>query len=1062
MASKRHLESLDPVIFNKLPRLETGPTTSFPTSLCKSSPVPDPGSKDHFNYKGSYFACPLQSPDGPEQPLARWSPAAPYLHYGPGASSHPVPAEGPLMSCLLYRSESLGTGLQPPGAEKDKESMMREVLMAREKWTSLPPALGHPFPVKKPVAVNKAAPLAVPKPVYRAPACFLDPRMALPLGHQAESLQQRPGDEDQALATTTPANHALHPGEHRSSTGLHKKGPHSNPSLPPLHPSLALPTKEKLGSPVAFSYYAAFDKYRAPPATPFLEAGCPTAHSQRKVPEVPSLSPDPWPKLQPPASSPGYQERPPASYPLPLHKAALLYHPPAPPLEAQTSTYKGIGFVGSGEPFPGSYLKPQAPRSYFPTPLDTYVPRAAGASTVASPPTKSVASPRDNEPLQQAGCSMSPGFAFSPRDVAVFGTSFTGTEPSCEQHRAESPWQRGAAKPNSAFQPICIPEKVPRGPGGVTETFSKGEGSWVKPSQGEQELPYPERRKGASPAPRKSPGGGPPSPIIVGKGDTCKVKEAAKELISPSSSTTPQQRLKDQRDGKVSPSSPPMPVINNVFSLAPYRDYLEGTDSSAQVPLCREHLRRDTPPQNMGGSQKPAALRDVSVVSSLLPSGTAGSQALKTGSSAVQNQGESSSRRVSEKPKLVPQDLVSQEGSPGGVASDEPAPKDIVLDLSLKKRLVKASKPQGPIGCTEGSPDGEVAEEEKESPGEKMEEAEGAKPQVLPLLLEVHSVDKSNFQSSATFMFKKYKILRSCLPSTVPPSQASSPPALQPSPPPVAPSSSTPTPQPRTPPVSPPASSPTAPQPGPQPGPSAPPAARPAPQQPPLPPAHCAPAEESILLPGQCEIPAAQISSGHYFTTLHTSLCNIISCSVSRSSPELLQEWLKKAEVVEELGERAKSPPKPKNGSRIPEPQKPSKGREIWLAFQNVAALLTNLLSQMETFMFARKCPFPHVVRAGAVFIPIHVVKEKLFPKLPGVFVDQVLQEHKVELRPTTLSEERHLRDLELKSCTSRMLKLLALKQLPDIYPDLLNLHWHDSIRQQLGSSSQAGQHLSK
>ncbi|KFW62405.1 Uncharacterized protein C15orf39, partial [Pygoscelis adeliae] len=179
-------------------------------------------------------------------------------------------------------------------------------------------------------------------------------------------------------------------------------------------------------------------------------------------------------------------------------------------------------------------------------------------------------------------------------------------------------------------------------------------------------------------------------------------------------------------------------------------------------------------------------------------------------------------------------------------------------------------------------------------------------------------------------------------------------------------------------------------------------------------------------------------SAGQYFATLHTSLCDIISCSVSRSSPELLREWLKKAEPAEELGEMPKSPPKPKNGSKIPEPQKPTKGKEIWLAFQDVAALLTNLLSQLETFMFARKCPFPHVVRAGAVFIPIHVVKEKLFPKLAGASVDQVLQEHKVELRPTTLSEERHLRDLELKSCTSRMLKLLALKQLPDIYPDLL------------------------
>lgn len=218
-----------------------------------------------------------------------------------------------------------------------------------------------------------------------------------------------------------------------------------------------------------------------------------------------------------------------------------------------------------------------------------------------------------------------------------------------------------------------------------------------------------------------------------------------------------------------------------------------------------------------------------------------------------------------------------------------------------------------------------------------------------------------------------------------------------------------------------------------------------------------------MSLPGPCAGPAPHASAGQYFTTLHTWLCDVLSCSVARSSPELLREWLKKVEPAEEHGEAVpKSPLKAKNGSRVPEHHKATKGKEIWLAFQDVAALLANLLSQLETFMFARKCPFPHVVRAGAVFIPIHVVKEKLFPKLPGVSVDQVLQEHKVELRPTTLSEERHLRDLELKSCTSRMLKLLALKQLPDIYPDLLNLHWHNSIKQQLGSSSQAGKNPSK
>ncbi|KAM6119452.1 uncharacterized protein C15orf39 homolog isoform 2-T3 [Pterocles gutturalis] len=1042
MASKRHLESLDPVIFNKLPRLETEPTTSFPASLCKSSPVP--GSENHFNYKGSYFTYPLQSPDGPEQPPARWSPAATYLPYSSGGQ--PVPAEGMLGTCLLYRPQ--GSGLQPPSTDKGKDSLMRDLLMERDKWSSPPPALGHPFPVKKPVAVAKAAPLAVPKPVYRPPACFMDPRVALPLGHRGESLQQQPGDSDWALPPA--ATHPVPPSEPHGGTGLLKRGPHPDPSLPPLHPSLALPAKEKTDSPVAFyPYYATFEKYRGPPSTPFLEASCPATHSQRKVPEVPRVSPDPWHKFQHPAASPVYRERPPPCYPhphypLPLHKAPLLYHPPAPPAEAQPSTYKGFGFAGSREPFPSPYLKPQAPRSYFPGPSDPYVPRAAG--TVASPPPKPAAVPRDAEPPRQSGYLPSPGFAFSPGDPPVFGTPFSGTEPGCQPQRVESPQRRGTARHGSAFHPVCPPEKVPRGCGGLAETFPKGDGGWVKASRGEQEPPYPAKRR-ASPAPQETLHSGPPAPIVAGKGDDCKAKDAAKELAPPSPATSPPAGLKDPRDGEVSPSSPPMPVINNVFSLAPYRDYLEGTEGSAQVPFCREHLQGDTPPQNLGGNRDSVALRDISATSSLPPTGTAANRALKMGSSMVQSQGENCSGKVPEKIKLVPQDAGSQGGSPGGVRSEDLAPKDVVLDLSLKKRLVKAGESWGPVGHTEGTPDGEDMEE-KESLGEQVRVGKGAQPWAQPLLLEVGSGDKSNFQSSATFIFKKFKILRSLQPSTMPPQHVGSPHAPQPSPPLTAPSSS------GTPPASPLASSP----PAPQPSASAPQGACPAPPPEPRP----APAEESVLPPGPCEPPTLPGSPGQYFATLHTSLCGVISCSVARSPPELLREWLKVAEPAEELGEVPKSPPKPKNGSRIPEAQKATRGKEIWLAFQDVAALLANLLSQLETFMFSRKCPFPHVVRAGAVFIPIHVVKEKLFPRLPTASVDQVLQEHRVELRPTTLSEEKHLRDLELRSCTSRMLKLLALKQLPDIYPDLLNLHWHHSIRQQLGSSSPAGQHPSK
>ncbi|XP_064245607.1 uncharacterized protein C15orf39 homolog [Passer domesticus] len=324
-------------------------------------------------------------------------------------------------------------------------------------------------------------------------------------------------------------------------------------------------------------------------------------------------------------------------------------------------------------------------------------------------------------------------------------------------------------------------------------------------------------RKNSSLAPQDTPCGGP------GEGNACKVKDPARELIRLSPSVTPIKGLEELRDTKASSSSPPMPVIHNVFSLAPYQEYLEKAKGTDPILFCKNHQWEDSSPQNTGGSQEPAALRDVSVVSSL-----------RLGTDAVQSQEESCYRSIPKKPKPVPQELESQEGR---VGTEEPPPKEIVL------------------------------------------------------------------------------------------------------------------------------------------------------------------------------------------------------------------------------GEMAKSLPSPKNGSKAASPQQASNGKEIWLAFQDVAALLSKLLSQLKTFTSA--CPFPHVVRAGAIFIPIHVVKEKLFPKLPGSFVDQVLQKHKVELRPTTLSEEKHLRELELKSCTSRMLKLLAIKRLPEIYPDLLNLHWHSSIQQQLGCGTHRREHNS-
>ncbi|XP_062440029.1 uncharacterized protein C15orf39 homolog [Rhea pennata] len=1105
MAGKRHPEPLDPVIFNKLPRLEPEPGLGLPGSLCTASPVPPAGPESPCDYKGSYFACPLPSHDSAE-PLARWSPAAAYL---PCAGGRP----GALLSCLLYRreAESPGARPRPPSAEKGQDSLARELLLARESWASQlrpwdPPAPGHPFAVKKPVAVHQAgcAALAVPKPVYGAPVCYAEPRTPLALAAPAESPQTTLGDADWALPAAAPAGHR-----------------------PPR------------GGPAAFPpYYAALEKLWPPAGAPLLRAGPPPAarHPGKGVSEVSAGGPsqDAWSQLRAP-HSPACRERPPgccpqAPYALPVPGPALLYHPQAPALEKQAIAlpslpggYRGFGFPASAEPLPSTYLKPQAPRSYLGGPSESPAPRAAGSSAAPSPPRAAAALPREAEPRRRAATYQldfpppSPGFAFGPPGAAPYGTCFAGEglgagRAAAPRGAPESSRGKVVARHNSAFQPVCALDKLPRGSERPLETFPKGERGYsldfcpaAKPTAWEQDPPYLEKRRssltlgesahgtqGAPKAPPAAPivADSPVSHQRLGKGEGPKARDAARELVPSSRVAPPEGGLKDPQSGEISPSSPPMPVINKVFSLAPYRDYLEGSEGSADVPFSKDHPKVDAPLRSVGNSlgskdsfrslSEPAAVKDTPETPGVPPAGKEAGQALQAGSSVVvqgcklmAGEGGGCYRRAPEnhKPRLLPCDRLAksnpgpQDGSlsgPGRAGGREPAADEVVLDLSLKKRLVKPVETKGPAGHPKGTSKGEDAAGEKEEPPRKVETGEGAKAQALPLLIEVGSGDKSNFQSSATFMFKKYKISKSLPPGSVPPRQAAGPPAVQPSPPPAAPSGSVPAPR--------------SPHASPQPcSPPVPPALHANPQpstsvlqvacldlklsdisKPLLPSAPEAPralGEDNVSLPGHCESPAQQTSASQYFTALHASLCNVISCSVSGSSPELLQEWLKRAEPEEELREMPKSPPKPKNGSRLSEPQKPTKGKEIWLAFKDVAALLSKLLSQLETFMFTRKCPFPHVVRAGAIFIPIHVVKEKLFPKLQGASVDQVLQEHKVELRPTTLSEEKLLRDLELKSCTSRMLKLLALKQLPDIYPDLLNLHWHDSVKQQLGGA---------
>ncbi|KAI4880837.1 hypothetical protein NFI96_010994 [Prochilodus magdalenae] len=178
----------------------------------------------------------------------------------------------------------------------------------------------------------------------------------------------------------------------------------------------------------------------------------------------------------------------------------------------------------------------------------------------------------------------------------------------------------------------------------------------------------------------------------------------------------------------------------------------------------------------------------------------------------------------------------------------------------------------------------------------------------------------------------------------------------------------------------------------------------------------------------------------HQFMEFHQSLCRLISTCVSESSHRELWEWLSSLKLD-------CPPAKAQKVSGL----LGSKARKVWLRGEETVTSLQKVLGQFENYVRTRECPFPHVIRAGAVFIPMLVVKEVLFPQVQGTFIDQVLQEHKVELRPTTLSEERHLTQLHRRAFSSKLRRLLSLKHLPDVYPDILNLLYYDSTCKFLG-----------
>ncbi|KAJ8344477.1 hypothetical protein SKAU_G00318060 [Synaphobranchus kaupii] len=187
----------------------------------------------------------------------------------------------------------------------------------------------------------------------------------------------------------------------------------------------------------------------------------------------------------------------------------------------------------------------------------------------------------------------------------------------------------------------------------------------------------------------------------------------------------------------------------------------------------------------------------------------------------------------------------------------------------------------------------------------------------------------------------------------------------------------------------------------------------------------------------------------HRFMEMHQSLFRLISASVSRAPEQELRAWLTNLEPQVATSSAAKAPPVTGLLGAM--------AKQAWLRCGDTAAALSLVVGRLEDYAANQQCPFPHVIRAGTLFIPMLVVKEYLFPQVLGALIDRVLQEHHVELRPTTLSEERHLMQLQRRACSSKLRRLLSLKHLPDIYPDVLNLYYHACVSKRLDSTSPAG-----
>ncbi|KAK6317670.1 hypothetical protein J4Q44_G00109610 [Coregonus suidteri] len=123
-----------------------------------------------------------------------------------------------------------------------------------------------------------------------------------------------------------------------------------------------------------------------------------------------------------------------------------------------------------------------------------------------------------------------------------------------------------------------------------------------------------------------------------------------------------------------------------------------------------------------------------------------------------------------------------------------------------------------------------------------------------------------------------------------------------------------------------------------------------------------------------------------HFLELHLSLCNLVSSCVSHTPATELQTWLSQLDIYPTS--TTSPPPKAQKVTSL----LGSGARAVCLRGPETQAALQKVLQRLGQYVAQQQCPFPHVIRAGAVFVPMLVVKALLFPQVQGAYIDQVLQ----------------------------------------------------------------------